>query len=329
MKWRMNSSRAKSDNGGQDLRLSGGLDRLESMTTASLLPAAHEHVDILGVKVSAINLKSGVDLAMEWIEAGKPGYVCVTGVHGLVEAQRNPEFRRILNGSVINTPDGMPLTWIGRLEGFQQMNRVFGPDFMNALCAQAAERGYRNFFYGGQPGVVDHLCRVLKTRFPLLEVVGSYTPPFRKLNAKEERDLVDQVSHSKPDILWVGLSTPKQEEFMAQFVGQLRVPLLIGVGAAFDFHTGRIRDASNWVKRAGLQWLHRFMQEPRRLWKRYLVNNTIFLWLMLWHYCVLKQHKPEVEENEWELRCHETATAPLEKINRGRDRFHFARNDPT
>jgi N-acetylglucosaminyldiphosphoundecaprenol N-acetyl-beta-D-mannosaminyltransferase len=205
-------------------------------------------------------------------------YICVTGVHGVMEAQGDSEFRRILNEAFINTPDGMPMSWVGHLQGHSQMDRVCGPDFMAAMCQLSVERGYRHFLYGGQPGVAELLKDALQARFPGLRVVGTYTPPFRSLSAEEEEEVVSRVRQSRPHILWVGLSTPKQERFMAQYIDRLQVPLLVGVGAAFDYHTGRIRDCAHWIKRAGLQWLHRLLQDPRRLWKRYLRNNPAFVW---------------------------------------------------
>jgi len=238
-------------------------------------------VDVLGVNVSAVNMDVAVSLAERWIDAGQPGYVCVTGVHGVMEAQKDPGFRRILNGAAMNLPDGMPMTWVGRLLGFRHIDRVFGPDFVTAVCRLSVERGLRNFFYGGQPGVAQLLSENLRSRFPGLQVVGSYTPPFRSLNPQEECELLAQVLQSRPHILWVGLSTPKQERFMAQYVRRFNVPLLVGVGAAFDYHTGRIRDCSPWIKRAGLQWLHRLMQDPKRLWKRYLLNNPAFIFRII------------------------------------------------
>jgi len=238
----------------------------------------HEHVNILGVKISATNTSGAVSLAEQWIERGTPGYVCVTGVHGVMEAQRDPDLLRILNGAVLNTPDGMPLTWIGRLYGFRHMDRVFGPDFMTEMCGISVERDYRHFIFGGKPGVAELLSENLQRKFPGLRIVGAYTPPFRSLSTKEERDLIRHVRRTKPHIVWVGLSTPKQERFMAEYVDRLQVPLIVGVGAAFDFHTGGIRDCSRWVKRAGLQWLHRLVQDPKRLWKRYLLNNPAFVW---------------------------------------------------
>jgi len=238
-------------------------------------------VDVLGVNVSAVNMDMAVSLAEQWIDAGQPGYVCVTGVHGVMEAQKDLGFRRILNGAAMNLPDGMPMTWVGRLRGFRNMDRVFGPDFVTAVCRLSVERGFRNFFYGGQPGVAQLLDENLRSRFPGLQVVGTCTPPFRSLNPQEEFEVAAQVLQSRPHILWVGLSTPKQERFMAQYVRRFNVPLMVGVGAAFDYHTGRIRDCSPWIKRAGLQWLHRLMQDPKRLWKRYLLNNPAFIFRII------------------------------------------------
>lgn len=238
----------------------------------------HEHVDVLGVKVSAVNMARAVELADQWVMGGRAGYICVTGVHGVMEAQKDPGLLEILNHAVINTPDGMPMTWVGRVQGVSNMDRVFGPDFMLKMCELSLERGYRHFLYGGQPGVAEKLKEALEMRLPGLQVVGTYTPPFRTLNEQEEETVFAQLRDSKPHMLWVGLSTPKQERFMAQYVDRLQVPLLVGVGAAFDFHTGRLRDCPQWVKRAGLQWMHRLLQDPKRLWHRYLRNNPLFLW---------------------------------------------------
>jgi len=171
------------------------------------------------------------------------------------------------------------------------MDRVFGPDFMLALCKLSVERGYRNFLYGGQPGVAEQLRTALVMRFPGLQIVGTCTPPFRPLNLHEAEELVGLVRELRPDIIWVGLGAPKQERFMAHYFEQLQVPLMVGVGAAFDFHTGRIRDCSDWIKRAGLQWLHRLMQDPRRLWKRYLRTNPEFLWRIAWQLSGLQKSR--------------------------------------
>lgn len=252
-----------------------GARRCEASTDSRFDPG---QADILGVRVSAVDMKLSLDLADRWIAAGVPGYICVTGVHGVMEAQKDPGLRRILNHAAINLPDGMPMTWLGRLQGFKRMDRVFGPDFMAAMCRLSVQRGYRNFFFGGKPGVAALLGETLQRKFPGLQVVGTGTPPFRPLTCEEEANLFEQVAEARPHIVWVGLSTPKQERFMAQYVERLNVPLLVGVGAAFDYHIGAIRDCSGWIKRAGLQWLHRLMQDPKRLLGRYLRNNPAFVW---------------------------------------------------
>jgi N-acetylglucosaminyldiphosphoundecaprenol N-acetyl-beta-D-mannosaminyltransferase len=250
--------------------------------------------NVLGVRVSAVDMNSAVEMSDQWIQsASGPGYICATGVHGVMEAQADIEIHRILNRALINLPDGMPMSWVGRFQGFRTMDRVFGPDFMMAMCRLSAERGYRTFLYGGKPGVANRLRDTLQRQFPRLQVVGTYTPPFRSLVADEEKEVLAQVRKCRPHIVWVGLSTPKQERFMAQYVESFQAPLMIGVGAAFDFHTGTIRDCSPWVKRSGLQWLHRLMQDPKHLWKRYLRNNPAFLWHIAWQLSRLRQYSFE------------------------------------
>jgi N-acetylglucosaminyldiphosphoundecaprenol N-acetyl-beta-D-mannosaminyltransferase len=234
-------------------------------------------VNVLGVGISALNLESATAALVAAAEQKVKGYVCVTGVHGVSEAQSDTEFRRILNSAFLNTPDGMPMVWMGRLQGFRHMDRVYGPDLMLRLCEVSVQRGFRHFFYGGGPGVAEQLKSRLEQRFPGMKVVGTYTPPFRPLNPEEQRDLGQMVSRLKPDFFWVGLSTPKQEKFIAQFYRQLEATVFLGVGAAFDFHAGRVRQAPRWMQRGGLEWLFRLCCEPRRLWKRYLKNNPLFV----------------------------------------------------
>lgn len=238
----------------------------------------HPRCNVLGVRISAIGMEDAVRLAGASIEMGKKGYVCITGVHGVMEAQSDTGLLDILNNALITAPDGMPTVWAGKMQGHRCIERVYGPDFMLELCRLSEERRYRHFLYGGNVGVVDQLASALSERFPRLQIVGRFTPPFRPLNRTEETELISQVARVKPDIVWVGLSTPKQERFMAAYLEKLDTKLLVGVGAAFDIHTGSILDAPNWVKVLGFQWFHRLIQEPRRLWKRYLVNNPKFIW---------------------------------------------------
>jgi N-acetylglucosaminyldiphosphoundecaprenol N-acetyl-beta-D-mannosaminyltransferase len=233
-------------------------------------------VNVLGVGVSVLNLETAVAAVAGSVRARRRGYVCVTGVHGVMEAQSDGAFRNILNNAFLCTPDGMPMVWAGKIRGFSEMRRVYGPDLMLDVCAWSEKNPCRHFFYGGAPGVAEALAGKLKARFPKLEIAGTFTPPFRPLNAAEERQFVETVRAARPDILWVGLSTPKQEKFMAEFLPKLDATLMIGVGAAFDFHSGRVRQAPRWMQRSGLEWFYRLCQEPRRLAKRYFKNNPLF-----------------------------------------------------
>ena len=236
-------------------------------------------VNILGVGISAISMESALAETEAFLRRGDTGYVCVTGVHGIIEAQSDDAFRRTLNGSFMSTPDGMPTVWLGHLHGFKTMTRVYGPDYMANLCERSVHTGFRHFLYGGREGIAEQLRDELVRRYPGLQIVGTYTPPFRPLNAEEEEALRLQLLEAKADVLWCGLSTPKQERFMAMYVGRLPVKLMVGVGAAFDLLSGNLSEAPDWMKRSGLQWLYRLIKEPRRLWRRYLLNNPRFSWL--------------------------------------------------
>jgi N-acetylglucosaminyldiphosphoundecaprenol N-acetyl-beta-D-mannosaminyltransferase len=216
-----------------------------------------------------------------WITSGDRQYVCVTGVHGVMESQRDASLRQIHNAAGLVTPDGMPLVWLSRWRGFRNTTRVYGPDLMLAVCERSLAAGYRHFFYGGDEGVSERLVRRLEKRFPGLIVAGTYSPPFRPMTPEEGEDVVRRINDAKPDIVWVGLSTPKQERWMAEFVNRLTASVLIGVGAAFDFNAGVKRQAPLWMQRSGLEWLFRLASEPRRLGRRYLVNNPSFVWLTL------------------------------------------------
>jgi N-acetylglucosaminyldiphosphoundecaprenol N-acetyl-beta-D-mannosaminyltransferase len=237
--------------------------------------------NILGIGVSAINMVMALHTIEGWVGCREPHYVCVTGVHGVMESQRDEALRGIHNAAGMVTPDGMPLVWLSRLMGFRHVERVYGPDLMLAVCQRSAEQGYRQFFYGGGPGVAEKLVYRLQSTFPGLQVAGFYSPPFRALSPEEDEAVVDRINAARADIVWVGISTPKQERWMADHVGRLKPPVLIGVGAAFDFHAGLKKQAPRWMQNSGLEWLFRLSQEPRRLWRRYLINNPRFLWLVI------------------------------------------------
>jgi N-acetylglucosaminyldiphosphoundecaprenol N-acetyl-beta-D-mannosaminyltransferase len=249
-----------------------------------------KHVNVLGVGLSVLNLPGALDEIAAAILARRKGYICVTGVHGVMEAQEDTAFRSILNHAFLCTPDGMPMVWMGKIHGHKEMRRVYGPDLMLDVCAWGEKNGCRHFFYGGAPGVADQLAEKLKARFPKMEVAGTFTPPFRPLNADEEKQLAEMVRAAKPDIMWVGLSTPKQERFAAEFLPKLEVTLIIAVGAAFDFHSGRVKQAPRWMQRTGLEWFYRLCQEPRRLAKRYFRNNPLFVLKIIGQLSGLKKY---------------------------------------
>ncbi len=233
--------------------------------------------NILGVGISALTMRRALEVIDGWIARGERRYVCVATVHSVMEAQRDPALRAILNRSGLTTPDGMPLVWLSRRLGFPQVERVYGPDLLLALAEHGLERGYRHFFYGGAPGVAERLAARLRERFPGIRIAGAYAPPFRPLSPEEDAAVVALINRLRPDIVWVGLGCPKQERWMAEHVERLEAPVLVGVGAAFDFLSGAKRQAPRWMQRHGLEWLFRLAQEPGRLWRRYLLDNPRFV----------------------------------------------------
>lgn len=237
-------------------------------------------INILGVGISTINLDTAVRTVSEWIEQHKREYVSVCTVHTVMECYKNEVMRTAVNGAAMSTPDGMPLVWLAGAQSKQQVGRVYGPDLMLALCELSTERGYSHYFYGGAEGIPEQLAASLKSRFSDLSVAGAYSPPFRTLTDEEDKGIVENINRSGADIVWVGLGTPKQDLWMASHREHLEAAVLIAVGAAFDFHTGQVRQAPHWMQSAGLEWLFRLFMEPRRLWRRYLIYNPWFLWLV-------------------------------------------------
>jgi len=236
-----------------------------------------ERTNILGVGVSAITMDMALDVIDGWIADGRQDYVCVTSVHGVIESQSDLELRSILNQAGLVTPDGMPLVWISRLRNNHHVGRVYGPDLMTAVCSTSVARGYRHFLYGGAAGVPERLADQLRRNFPGIQIVGGYSPPFRPLTPEEDEAVIREINESKADIVWVGLSTPKQEYWMADHLDRLEAPVMVGVGAAFDFLAGMKAQAPRWIQRSGLEWCYRLVTEPRRLWRRYLTIVPLFM----------------------------------------------------
>lgn len=237
--------------------------------------------DILGVRVSAINMEMALETIDGWISERTPHYVCVTCTHSIMECHDSPQFRSIYDAAGLVTPDGMPMVWLSRLNGHKHVDRVYGPDLLLEACESTRGRAYRHFFYGGSAETLDLLAGRLTEQFPGLRIVGKYSPPFRALTPEEDHEIVRMIDAAEPDIVWVGLGCPKQERWMADHIDRLHVPVLIGVGAAFDFHAGTKKQAPRWMQRHGMEMLFRVLSEPRRLWRRFLRNHPRFVVLAL------------------------------------------------
>jgi N-acetylglucosaminyldiphosphoundecaprenol N-acetyl-beta-D-mannosaminyltransferase len=239
---------------------------------------------LTGVEISTTSYSEVVGFCRRWLDdrySGAAGprarYICVTSVHGIITARDDPEFREIINSADIATPDGMPLVWALRSLGVQGQQRVYGPDLMLKICESAAMLGHRVFLYGGHEDCLENLSRRLREMFPDLRIVGCWSPPFRPLTPEEDNSATSQITASQADIILVGISTPKQERWMYRHRECFPGAVMIGVGAAFDFHAGRVRQAPRWVQRNGLEWLFRLAMDPVRLWHRYLLVTPRFL----------------------------------------------------
>ena len=247
--------------------------------TAEPLPAK---ISVLGVGISLLDMDRAIAALDRCIAEGRTEYVCVTGVHGVIESQSNPDLMAIHNAAGLVVPDGMPVVWMARALSKQPVGRVCGFDLTPAFVAHSVDKGYRHFFYGGAPGVPEQLRDRLVSRYPGLQVVGTISPPFRLPTPEEDAEMVAAINAARPDVVWVGLSTPKQERWMAAHRGRLNAAVLIGVGAAFDVEAGLKRRAPGWTHGMGLEWLYRLLAEPRRLWRRYAVIVPTFLVLSTW-----------------------------------------------
>lgn len=237
-------------------------------------------MNIIGLKISLTDYSNAIGSVMLWSQNDKSCYICAANVHMLMEAHDSPDFARIVNEADLVTPDGMPLVWMMRLKGQRNQQRVYGPTLMLHVLSIAARENIPVGFYGGAPHVLDTLVERMKERFNGLNIVYSYSPPFRELSPQEKEEVVGNIDRSGVRILFVGLGCPKQEIWMAEHRGKVRA-VMLGVGAAFDFHSGVKSQAPSWMQSLGLEWLFRLLTEPRRLWKRYLYHNSRFIFLAI------------------------------------------------
>jgi N-acetylglucosaminyldiphosphoundecaprenol N-acetyl-beta-D-mannosaminyltransferase len=245
--------------------------------------------NVLGVGVSSIDLAQAVAAIAAAIGARRKGYICFAGVHPVMEAQADAELKRIYNRSFLTTPDGMPMVWLNRWQGARHVTRVYGPDLMLEIFRHSESRGWKHFFYGGSDGVAEAMRAEMVKRFPKLQVVGTFEPPFRALTDTEEQQLAEQVRAAQPDMMWVGLGSPKQDRFMAAMLPKLDVTLMAGVGAAFNFFTGRVPQAPRWMQRSGLEWFYRCLHEPR-VRGRYFSTVPRFILAALAQRCGVKKY---------------------------------------
>jgi len=239
--------------------------------------AVKERINVLGIRAHALNVASAKAAVLAAIRRRIKGYVCFVSVHGVMEAQRSSELMSVINNALLVAPDGMPLVWVGLSQRYKTMERVAGPEFMLEVMRSEEFRGCAHFLCGGEPGMAQELKEKLCRSVPGVNICGVFTPPFSAMRLEEERALIEAVHRASPDIIWVGLGAPKQELFMARYLSCLDTTLMMGVGAAFLMHTGRIRQSPLWVRQAGLQWVHRLLQEPIRLCRRYLFSNPVFI----------------------------------------------------
>ena len=248
---------------------------LEGVQAAAVPPRS---VEVLGIPLALTDYERTMDWMDATIASKSRGYVCVAAVHTVMVCKEDPELRAAVLNSDLTVPDGQPLVWAMNALGHDLSSRVYGPELMERYCERSALTGARIFLYGGRnQGALVQLALNLRRRFPGVKIVGGYSPPFRDLTPEEERSVVEEINHSQADVVWVGIGVPKQEKWMAHMRPRLAAPVLVGVGAAFDFHAGLVPQAPGWMQRVGLEWVFRLAQEPTRLWRRYLRYNPRFV----------------------------------------------------
>ena len=234
------------------------------------------HCEILKTNISVTNMEETVAYINAHIEELRGKYICVSNVHTTVMAYENEHYRNIQNKAALALPDGGPLSSYSRRHGYKEARRVTGPDLMLELFKISPEYGYRHFFYGSMQETLDQIRQVMERDYPKTQVVGMYSPPFRKLSEEEDAKTIQIINEARPDFIWVGLGAPKQEEWMYEHQNQVN-GIMLGVGAGFDYLAGYIKRAPMWMQKISMEWFYRLLQEPSRLWKRYIVTNAKFI----------------------------------------------------
>ena len=256
-------------------------DQLAASARATPRPTEVRTRDVLGIPLAITDYDGAMSVMDGMIARRERGSFCAVAVHAVMVSQDDEEMRDAVVSSTLTFPDGMPLVWAVNRLGEELDDRVYGPDLMDLYSRRCAERGHRVWLFGGRDDqALAALEDNLRSRHPGLEIVGSYSPPFRGLSDEEERELVERIDADRPDVLWIGIGVPKQEKWMARMRERLKVPVMCAVGAAFDFHAGRVAQAPRWMQRRGLEWVYRVLQEPRRLLPRYLKYNPRFIALV-------------------------------------------------
>ena len=235
---------------------------------------------ILGVNIAAINMKWLLDFIVKNIKKLSGKYICVSNVHTTVMSYEDESYKNIQNSAILALPDGGPLSSVGRKRGFKEMQRTTGPDFMEEILKISVEKGYKHYFYGSTDETLNQMKEVLAKKYPGLNIVGMYSPPFRALTPEEDAEIINKINDSNPDFVWVGLGAPKQEIWMYNHQDKIK-GLMIGVGAAFDFHAGNIKRAPKWMQNCNLEWFYRLMQQPKKLFSRYFKTNFKFIKLIM------------------------------------------------
>ena len=247
-------------------------------TIATQPGASVRRCDVLGIPMAMTDYSGAMEVMDQMVAQREPGWVCAAAVHSVMVAQDDPLMRKALTDSVITVSDGMPIVWAANMLGEDLPNRVYGPELMHRYCSRCVEQGHRVWLYGGRDqGALVQLALTLRKKHPGIKIVGGYSPPFRPLTDEEDNAIADQINQARPDVLWVGIGVPKQEKWMVRMREHLEVPVMCAVGAAFDFHAGRVSQAPRWMQERGLEWTYRIAQEPRRLLPRYLYTNPRFM----------------------------------------------------